>query len=342
MLQKDIRGIKSFQPLYIRLYEHLRNYIDSDIARKDGKLPTEMELCRIFRVSRNTVTQALAMLEQEQLICRIKHRGTFLTSAVNEFDPQSIRRTVGGVFPGNSPWEEAVTAIRKGCRNLGYDFHYYTYCLNDISDELQQLERAQRLSCGIILYPGQNGTDIDNIRKIAGKFPLVLFDLHVIGFECNSVATDHYLGAYALAETLIVRGCRKFCLLDDNRKISSIKLRRAGFLQALADYGLPFSPEDVRDDNHSENFSAFLMQNKYDALLDVSEHIFSSPPSKKKICLARFDSITNGEKEFFHTAVAEQNKAALGDSAINLMKTVLRSGITPARKILIAPQIIFS
>ena len=137
MLEKDIRNMKSSQPLYIRLYEHLREYLASEQARSEGKLPKELDLCRIFGVSRNTVSQALFMLEEEQLICRIKHRGTFLLSVLNEFDPQSIRRTIGAVFPKGNLWIEAITAIREGCRTLGYDFRLFTYDLNIFSKFLR-------------------------------------------------------------------------------------------------------------------------------------------------------------------------------------------------------------
>ena len=113
MLKKDLRKIKSSQPLYIRLYEVLREYIESEEAREIGKLPKELELCRIFHVSRNTVSQALFMLEEEQLICRIKHRGTFLASALNEFDPQNIRRTIGIVFPAGSAWEDTFNSSSR-------------------------------------------------------------------------------------------------------------------------------------------------------------------------------------------------------------------------------------
>jgi DNA-binding transcriptional regulator YhcF (GntR family) len=261
MLKKDIKNLKSPQPLYIRLYEHLRQFIDSESGRRAGRLPTEMELCRIFGVSRNTVSQALSMLEEEQLICRIKHRGTFLTTAINEFDPQSIRRTIGVVFPQNSPWQDAIAAIRKGSRELGYDFRLYTYVWDDNQDARQKVEKARNFSGGVIFYPSPK-SDPGWIRRLSASFPLVLFDLNVIGFECNCVATDHYHGAYALAEALYEKGCRRFCLLTDPRKISSVKLRKNGFLQALEDLGIRHDQKDEWMDMNMEkipNFFLFLI-----------------------------------------------------------------------------------
>ena len=339
VLKKDIKKMRSAQPLYIRLYEHLRQFIDSETGRKAGRLPTEMELCRMFGISRNTVSQALSMLEEEQLICRIKHRGTFLTTSINEFDPQSIRRTIGVVFPDSSPWNSAIAAIRKGCRDLGYDFRLYTYIWDDRLDALAKIEQARKLSGGIILYPSYKCAKNEWMQLQSGGYPLVLFDLNFSGWDCNSVATDHYQGAYALTEALYNKGCRRFCLLTDSRKISSVKLRKNGFLQALEDFGIEHHPEDEWMDLNMENFPEFLRNGRYDALLDTSKHLINNPFPGKNLYLARFDIATETEKECCKTVLALQHIPALGSNAINLMKTVMRSGAVPSRKILIAPEI---
>lgn len=341
MLEKDLRKISPGQPLYIRLYEHLRQYIDTEPARKIGKLPTEMELCRIFKVSRNTVTQALSMLENEQLICRIKHRGTFLTSAINEFDPQSIRRTIGAVFPDSPSWGETISAIKNCCRIIGYDFKHYTYSWHDPEDELRVLTKAKKRSGGLILYPGGSGMDSELIREMASNYPLVLFDLHVIGFECNCVSTDHFQGAYALVTELIRRNCRKFCLLTDSRPLSTINQRQHGYIQALQDHGITPDQSCFYDHGYSPELIEHLQNGGFDAVLDCSRHVMASGIPGKKIYFARFDQIEPEEKAAFHTVAVVQNKKEIGTQAANLLKIVLRSGASPGRKILISPTIHF-
>ncbi|TVQ26267.1 MAG: GntR family transcriptional regulator, partial [Spirochaetaceae bacterium] len=71
-LNKDIAV-----PLYHQLKEHLRSYIS---RCSDGDLiPTELELCRHFEVSRPTVRQAVTELVSEGLLQRNKRQGTFVT-----------------------------------------------------------------------------------------------------------------------------------------------------------------------------------------------------------------------------------------------------------------------
>ncbi|HQK94035.1 MAG TPA: GntR family transcriptional regulator [Armatimonadota bacterium] len=68
-------------PLYYQIAENLRQAIRDLEAAPEGEragLPTEVELCRQFGVSRGPVRQALQLLEREGLVSRERGRGTFV------------------------------------------------------------------------------------------------------------------------------------------------------------------------------------------------------------------------------------------------------------------------
>ena len=65
-------------PLYFQLAELLELEIASARWKLGARVPSEPDLCRHFDVSRTTIRQALARLEQRGLIERIKGRGTFV------------------------------------------------------------------------------------------------------------------------------------------------------------------------------------------------------------------------------------------------------------------------
>jgi GntR family transcriptional regulator len=65
-------------PLYYQLQEVLKEQIESGVWRPGEALPSEPELARRFGVSRVVVRQALAILEDDRQIERIKGRGTFV------------------------------------------------------------------------------------------------------------------------------------------------------------------------------------------------------------------------------------------------------------------------
>lgn len=67
-------------PLYHKIYCALRSQIESRQLNAGDLLPTEPELQRMYNASRSPVRQALALLENEQLILRRSGKGTFVTS----------------------------------------------------------------------------------------------------------------------------------------------------------------------------------------------------------------------------------------------------------------------
>ncbi|HXF97167.1 MAG TPA: GntR family transcriptional regulator [Gaiellaceae bacterium] len=68
----------SFVPLYYQLQEVLKEQIESGVWQPGEALPSEPELARAFGVSRVVVRQALAILEDDRQIVRVKGRGTFV------------------------------------------------------------------------------------------------------------------------------------------------------------------------------------------------------------------------------------------------------------------------
>lgn len=68
-------------PLYHQLKEALTQQIVSGRWASGSELPSEIELCRHFAVSRGTLRRALADLAQQGLVDRQQGRGTFVAAA---------------------------------------------------------------------------------------------------------------------------------------------------------------------------------------------------------------------------------------------------------------------
>jgi len=66
-------------PLYYQLENILREKIMSGVFAAGARLPTELELIRLYGVGRVTVRQALSALAKEGLIERRRRAGTFVT-----------------------------------------------------------------------------------------------------------------------------------------------------------------------------------------------------------------------------------------------------------------------
>jgi GntR family transcriptional regulator len=77
-LELSLLDRTSFVPLYYQLQEVLKERIESGRWQPGNAMPSEPELARGFGVSRVVVRQALAILEDDRQIVRIKGRGTFV------------------------------------------------------------------------------------------------------------------------------------------------------------------------------------------------------------------------------------------------------------------------
>ena len=75
-------------PLYSQLIGIIKRAITSGAAEVGSLLPSETELCAAFGVSRNTVRQAIGVLEEDGFVVRKRGKGTFVA------DPAMRRKHV--------------------------------------------------------------------------------------------------------------------------------------------------------------------------------------------------------------------------------------------------------
>ncbi|MCY9591024.1 GntR family transcriptional regulator [Paenibacillus chitinolyticus] len=70
---------KAKKPLYLTVYNELFKKIMSGVFPSNSQLPTEPELAKMFDVSRMTLRQALALLQDDGLVKSIHGKGNFVT-----------------------------------------------------------------------------------------------------------------------------------------------------------------------------------------------------------------------------------------------------------------------
>ena len=95
---------------YQQVKKELVDYIVQKDLRRNGKcLPSENELCELFRASRMTVRKAINELETEKYLYRIKGKGTFVVqeALIN----QSLSRLTGFTEDIRARGQEAHSKI---------------------------------------------------------------------------------------------------------------------------------------------------------------------------------------------------------------------------------------
>ena len=69
----------SYIPLYVQLSDILVKYIRGNNLDEGDSIPSENDLTTYYGISRNTVRQAFQILESQDIIRRVRGRGTFVT-----------------------------------------------------------------------------------------------------------------------------------------------------------------------------------------------------------------------------------------------------------------------
>ncbi len=71
-------------PIYYQLKLHFKQQMETNILRPGDRLPTEMELCDLYDVSRAPIRQALTELAREGYLYRRAGQGTFVAHGVSK------------------------------------------------------------------------------------------------------------------------------------------------------------------------------------------------------------------------------------------------------------------
>jgi GntR family transcriptional regulator len=154
-------------PFYFQLAGMLEEEIVTGRWEPGRRLPSEGDLGSVYGLSRTTIRQALARLEQEGLVSREKGRGTFVSSS----RPRTwLIQSTEGFFHG-----EFLRAGRA------------------VTSRIIRLERAAlpRWACDALSLPvGSHGAILERLRSVDGLVALYVVNClpdyvaeHVVGLE---------------------------------------------------------------------------------------------------------------------------------------------------------------
>lgn len=248
---------------HLEISRHLLSEIAGGKYEVAGRLPSEAQLVKQFKVSRPTAARALRDLEAEGLIERRAGSGTYLRSTSAQ---RSSSRIFGLLVPGLASTEifqiicgEIASLARV--RDFGVLWGGSTNPLEDTDASLEHAEElcqqfiSRKLS-GVFFAPAELTPDQGAAnRKLAESLrdaglPVVLIDRDLVGYPGRSdfdlVGIDNLAGGYLLAEHLIKLGCKKIIFVARPFSAPTVDARIAGVREALVRHGIEPGPNWVR------------------------------------------------------------------------------------------------
>lgn len=359
------------EPLYLKIYQSLKQDIENGVYKPGDQVPTEGGLADLFHVSKITSKRALNMLAEEGLLSRQKGRGTFVshktsTPAVSNFAKASsfsgdFLPRIGLIYPemnGHFGLETA-TAIADACHGKAHLFFALSH-----DDQKREEEAILSMSSapvdGLIVFPGTSQfLNPRLLQMVIDKYPLVLIDQNIQIIQQTSVGTDNALAVSQGLSYISSQGHKNVGILLPTIDNSVLQERCDAVFQYSAITGFPLKQELwLKDLGHS---SEIVSKESIDRIaLHLTEHpeitalfAFQYPlavaadqaaqrigrTTGKDLSILCFDSPLPlfGRPQFTHL---HQDEAAIGEKAVELLLELISHPVQAPQNVKIPAKLV--
>ena len=240
------------QPVYKKIYNDFLEKINSGSLKPGERLPSEMELCSLYNVSRITSKRALELLADQGYIFRSPGKGSFVSSNLQQSDNKNsfLKETIGFILPDFAdPFgTRLIYGIEESCAALGYHL-----VLKRTRDQCEDEEAAiKQLSgiAGILLVPVHGEYYNQEILKLVlNKKPLVFVDRKLKGLAAPAVTANNLEAAETGTRYLLEQGHRDIAFFSGPLiHTSTVEDRHQGFLTAHAKFRISHNPSYLCQD----------------------------------------------------------------------------------------------
>ncbi len=238
--------VEKSQPKYLQLKAALMRYLADERYQADQKLPTEHALLAQFNVSRGTIRQALAELENEGVLYKIQGSGTFFSGNLPTERKQS--HLLGVVTPNLSFY--IYPQIIQGITDVAQQQHYHVVLGSSKTSPGQELGCIEQLLAknidGLIFEPAPNlqatsNAELINLLKKL-TIPVVFMGTAMPDTNLSYVTVDDVEGGFRATNYLIAAGHRRIaCIYPPNTPAG--QHRHQGYRNALNAAGIAPDPQ---------------------------------------------------------------------------------------------------
>lgn len=232
------------KPLYLQIYDDLKEKIAGGQYKNDEFLPSERELGEYYNVERATVRRALQLLVKDGLLVKIPGSGSKITTSdpSNENRMEQSGNNIAFILPADSPDKitEPFTSnifyhFEQECKKQNYHLFYTNLTAEEglpdnlLQNDLKGIVWVSRIPHNLILKARELG--IPSLL-ISNSYP-----------DCLSILCDNTNGIYQAVEHLLSLGHRKIAYIGGIPSYLNAVERRDGYLRALSHAGLHHNPK---------------------------------------------------------------------------------------------------
>ena len=233
---------------YQMLAETLRQKITEGVYQPGNKLPSEYELQNHFQVSRQTVRNALELLEKQGFVRSRQGSGTYVADREAEEQKKSRRIAVVTTYVDNYIFPRIIQGIESVLSKEGFQVQI-AFTGNRIwKEEAILADLLEQDLRGLIIETTKSALPNPNLhlyRRLQEKgIPILFINSRYPELDCPVVCLQDEQAGRLAAECLLANGHKKiggFFKRDDGQGVR----RYRGFLEALRDGGLRPAEEHI-------------------------------------------------------------------------------------------------
>ncbi|MBQ8965461.1 GntR family transcriptional regulator [Ruminococcus sp.] len=235
---------------YLMIVDWVKEHINSKGMKPNDRFLTEKQLCDIHGVSRQTVRQALMLLESENIIVRVRGSGTFVGNGIGRSTPVTVKGSIGVISTYFSDYifPHIVTGVESVLGSAGCTMQL-AITHNQVFEETQALESMLANGVqGLIVEPSKSALPNPNMELYARlkreHIPLVFFNAKYPWADQPCVAMDDVAAGRTVTDHLFNCGHTEIAgifALDD---IQGHK-RYSGYMESCLAHGVAASEKNV-------------------------------------------------------------------------------------------------
>ncbi|HJF30232.1 MAG TPA: GntR family transcriptional regulator [Sporosarcina psychrophila] len=177
---KNVQSLK--KPLYIKVYDKLFKMIMDGIYPAESQLPSEPELAKMFGVSRMTLRQSLALLQDDGLVKNIHGRGNFITKSKNDSVLPGLESLGNPIYKSHS---EKIDEVEMNFR-LDLESDYTRQVLQRKMSAVVAIERWYKSDDKVVAYAftfmaietvSELGLDLQDEKQVLSVLEDEVYDL---------------------------------------------------------------------------------------------------------------------------------------------------------------------
>lgn len=254
------------KPIYKQIMDDFKHRISTGELKPNDPIPSQTELARIYKTSEMTMRKALAYLVEEDLIIRIRKKGSFIkaTSGIIESDTISstlskiyfVHRNVLSRLLNEGFYLAMLSGIAEVCIKHNIEFAIY-----NMRDSLQLPED---LEAGYILYGLFDEEKVDFMNSVSQwkleKRKMLTIQFYFPHLEIPYIAGDNMAGGYLATQHLLDLGHTRIGIILSGKShmeiFTDFSFRLQGYRLALSNHNIAFDPDLVIVKNVNEETEA--------------------------------------------------------------------------------------